>query len=99
MTSTRLEPTGGLHVDGIVFDHEVAAFHDLNAHPAGEKRMFEVGAVVDARGEENADGVLHFGRTEVFEGFYEPVAVNVDGANSHLLEERRIDLLHGRTIL
>jgi hypothetical protein len=43
MTSTRLQPLGGAHVDDVLVDDEVAALDQLDAHLAGEEGVLEVG--------------------------------------------------------
>ena len=49
----RLEPLGGAHENLAILRDEVAPFHDLDAHRAGEERVLEVGRVVNARREED----------------------------------------------
>ena len=48
----------GLHIDDIVDHHQIAAFHELDAHLLREEAMLEVCAVVEARGEQHDDRAL-----------------------------------------
>jgi hypothetical protein len=58
MTSTGIEAVGGAHEDPAFAHHEVAALDDGDAHLPGEEAVLEVGAVVDAGGEEDDGGIV-----------------------------------------
>src|SRR4029453_10519507 len=54
-TSTaRSPPPGGLRVDAVAFDEQVAPLHELAADPPREEAVLEVGGVVRARREQHA---------------------------------------------
>ncbi len=87
----------GFHVDDVVFDDQVLADNDLYTHAPGEERVFEVGGVVDARGEEYDGGVLWrwaVNGGDVTEESKQLLAVVVDGPYLLVCEQRGEDPLH-----
>ena len=63
-----LEPLGGEHVDEPLGDHQILALHQLHPHLLGEEGVFEVGAVVNAGGQDADGGRLDVFRCEVLQG-------------------------------
>ena len=58
------QPADGLHVDDVAVNHQVAPFHQLDAHLLREKAVLEVGAVVDTRREQHDHRIAHAARRE-----------------------------------
>ncbi|MNV50767.1 hypothetical protein D3C71_1427940 [compost metagenome] len=71
---------GGAHIDTIIADKQVGAFHQLHAHFTGQERVFEVGTVEAARGQHHGCGVVQ--RAGALEGVQQQVRVMIDGRHA-----------------
>ena len=88
-----LQAAGGPHLDVPVVDDQVVALHERHAHLVGQKRVLEVGRVVDARGEHGDAGAAAAAGGERLEGFQQLVGVVVDRADLLGPEHARKGLL------
>ena len=84
-----LQPARGAQVDHVVAHEQVAALDQLDAHPAGQQGVLEVGAVVDAGREEHDDRLGDARRRGGDQRVEQPARVVVDRARVVALEEAR----------
>ena len=62
-----LKPFGGEHMNVSVFHHQVLSLYKFHTHLLGEKGVFEIGTVVNARGQHTDGGIGGMVRGHVFE--------------------------------
>ena len=53
------QPGRGPHIDAIILNRQIGAFHQRHAHLAGEEDMLEIGGIVDAGGEQHDLRIVH----------------------------------------
>ena len=88
------QAAGSAHVDDVVVGDEVAAFHQLDAHLAGEVGVLEVGGVEDAGREQDDVGLGPALGGERTQGAEQELGVLLDGADVVAAEELGEDALH-----
>ena len=60
-----LQPGGCLHVDHVVLDHQIAAFHQFDAHLLGQECMLEIGRIINTRRQDDDLGLVLAARRHV----------------------------------
>ena len=89
MTCTGSRPVGGPHHHPAAAALQVAALDQLDAHRAGQQRVLEVGAVVDARRQHDDRRVGDAGRRRRAQRGQQPLRVARDRADPVLGERSR----------
>ena len=82
MTSMRFRPAGGARIDDVVVDQEIAPFHQLDAHLAGQKGVLEIGRIEDAR-RQHGDGDVFLKRRQRTQRRQQLPRIMFDRAHAH----------------
>ena len=94
-----MQAAGGAHVDLVVVGHEVAAFHDLDAHLARQEGVLEIGRVVQAGGEQHHGGIREALRRHRLEHVEQLLRVVLDRPHAVAPEQVGEDALHHLAVL
>ena len=89
-----LQTGSAAHVDLVVVGQQVAPFHQLNAHLAGEKGVFKIGRVVDTRRKQHNVWLAASNRCQRLHCVEQRLPVEIERTHGIAVEERGKGALH-----